>query len=175
MFLTDDIATQAGTFALVPQVVDAVRVPVIAAGGIADGRGVAAAFALGAAAAQIGTAYLFTPQSLVSDIHRAALRTARDDGTALTNLFFGAPGARLDQSGDARNRADVGFGAGLPHRRRRPGAPGKRGPRRPGPAISRRYGRGRRQASAARWDAGELTRQLAEDAARRIKALAAPG
>ncbi|MBN9023214.1 MAG: nitronate monooxygenase, partial [Rhizobiales bacterium] len=61
MFLTDDIATQVGTFALVPQVVDAVRVPVIAAGGIADARGIVAALALGASAVQIGTAYLFTP------------------------------------------------------------------------------------------------------------------
>ncbi len=60
MFLTDNIATQAGTLALVPQIVDAVKVPAIAAGGIADGRGMAAAFALGAAGVQIGTAYLFT-------------------------------------------------------------------------------------------------------------------
>src|SRR5437588_13023853 len=58
MFLTDNIFEQPGTFALVPQVVDAVKVPVIAAGGIADGRGIAAAFALGAAGGQIGSAYL---------------------------------------------------------------------------------------------------------------------
>src|SRR5262245_12055085 len=83
IFLTDNIATQAGTFALVPQVVDAVKVPVIAAGGIADGRGIAAAFALGASGVQIGTAYLLTPESLISDLHRAALRVARDDQTAL--------------------------------------------------------------------------------------------
>ena len=95
IFLGDDIATQAGTFALVPQVVDAVSVPVIAAGGIADGRGVAAAFALGAAAVQVGTAYLFTPESLVSDLHRAALDAATDDGTALTNLFSGRPARGL--------------------------------------------------------------------------------
>ena len=95
MFLTEDTATQAGTLALVPQVVDAVKVPVIAAGGIADGRGVAAVFALGAAGAQIGTAYLFTPESLISDLHRTALRAARDDGTALTNLFSGRPARGL--------------------------------------------------------------------------------
>jgi nitronate monooxygenase len=65
MFLTDNIAEQPGTFALVPQVVDAVKVPVIAAGGIADGRGIAAAFALGAAGAQIGSAYLRCPESKV--------------------------------------------------------------------------------------------------------------
>jgi nitronate monooxygenase len=91
MFLAEDIATQPGTFALVPQVVDAVDVPVIAAGGIADGRGIAAAFALGASGVQVGTAYLFTPESLISDLHRDALRDANDNGTALTNLFSGKP------------------------------------------------------------------------------------
>jgi len=91
IFLNDDVFAQAGTMALVPQVVDAVDVPVIAAGGIADGRGIAAAFALGASGVQMGTAYLFTPESLVSDLHRAALKGARDDGTALTNIFSGRP------------------------------------------------------------------------------------
>ena len=66
MFLTDKISEQPGTFALVPQVVDAVKVPVIAAGGIADGRGIAAAFALGASGVQIGSAYLRCPESKVS-------------------------------------------------------------------------------------------------------------
>ena len=73
MFLTDNIAEQPGTFALVPQVVDAVKVPVIAAGGIADGRGIAAAFALGAAGVQIGSAYLRCPESKVIAPARAAL------------------------------------------------------------------------------------------------------
>lgn len=91
MFLNKDVFAQAGTMALVPQVVDAVDVPVIAAGGIADGRGIAAAFALGAAGVQVGTAYLFTPESLVSDLHREALRNTRDDQTALTNVFSGRP------------------------------------------------------------------------------------
>ena len=80
MFLaTDvaDVATQLGTFALVPQVVDAVDVPVIAAGGVADARGIAAAFALGASGVQIGTAYLFCPESRVSPLHAAALRGRR--------------------------------------------------------------------------------------------------
>ncbi len=95
MFLNDEIHTQAGTLALVPQVVDAVGVPVIAAGGIADGRGLAAAFLLGAAGAQVGTAYLFTPEALISDLHRTALKNARDDGTALTNLFSGRPARGL--------------------------------------------------------------------------------
>ncbi len=95
MFLTDDVTSQAGTFALVPQVVDAVKVPVIAAGGIADARGIVAALALGASAVQIGTAYLFCPEANVSALHRQALRNARDDGTALTNLFSGRPGRGL--------------------------------------------------------------------------------
>jgi nitronate monooxygenase len=90
-FLTDDVATQIGTFALVPQVVDAVRVPVIAAGGIADARGIVAALALGAAAVQIGTAYLFCPEARIAAPHRAALHAAKSDGTALTNIFTGRP------------------------------------------------------------------------------------
>ena len=90
-FLGDDIATQAGTFALVPQVVDAVKVPVIAAGGITDARGIAAAFALGAAGVQIGTAYLWCPEAKISAPHRAALGSACDDGTVLTNLMTGRP------------------------------------------------------------------------------------
>ena len=77
--------------ALVPQVVDAVKVPVIAAGGIADGRGIAAAFALGAAGVQIGTAYLFCPEATISAPHRAALARAKDNETALTNVFTGRP------------------------------------------------------------------------------------
>lgn len=91
MFLTEDIAAQVGTFALVPQVVDCVRVPVIAAGAIADARGIAAAFALGAAAVQIGTAYLKSPEATISAAHRAALSEARDDDTVLTNVFTGRP------------------------------------------------------------------------------------
>ena len=77
MFLTENIAEQPGTFALVPQVVDAVKVPVIAAGGIADGRGIAAAFALGAAGVQIGTAYLRCPESKVIAPARVALAQAQ--------------------------------------------------------------------------------------------------
>ncbi|MEP9397909.1 nitronate monooxygenase [Mesorhizobium sp. KR2-14] len=91
MFLTDNIATQVGTFALVPQVVDAVSVPVIAAGGIGDARGIVAAFALGASAVQIGTAYLFCPEAKVAALHREALRETRSDATAITNVFTGRP------------------------------------------------------------------------------------
>jgi nitronate monooxygenase len=91
MFLTENIAEQPGTFALVPQVVDAVRVPVIAAGGIADGRGIAAAFALGAAGVQIGSAYLRCPESKVTGPARTALAQARDDSTVITNVMTGRP------------------------------------------------------------------------------------
>lgn len=91
MFLTTDISAQPGTFALVPQIVDAVSVPVIAAGGIADARGIVAALALGAAGVQIGTAYLFAEEAKVSAPHRAALRNAAAESTAITNLFTGRP------------------------------------------------------------------------------------
>ncbi len=91
MFLTTDVTTQVGLFALLPQIVDAVSVPVIAAGGIADGRGVAAALILGAELAQIGTAYLFCPEAKLNPRHAAALTKASDDTTALTNLFSGRP------------------------------------------------------------------------------------
>jgi len=91
MFLNDDISRQAGTMALVPQVVDAVKVPVIAAGGIGDGRGIVAALALGAAGVQIGTAFLLTPEARTSPLHRAALKQAHDNSTTLTNVFTGRP------------------------------------------------------------------------------------
>jgi len=78
-----------GTMALVPQVVDAVRAPVIAAGGIMDGRGVAAALALGAQAASLGTAFLLCPEAGTSAPYRAALRRARDDSTVITRAFSG--------------------------------------------------------------------------------------
>jgi nitronate monooxygenase len=91
MFLTENIAEQPGTFALVPQVVDAVRVPVVAAGGIADGRGIAAAFALGAAGVQIGSAYLRCPESKVIAAARTALAQAWDDSTVITNVMTGRP------------------------------------------------------------------------------------
>jgi nitronate monooxygenase len=91
MFLSNDINTQVGTMSLVPQVVDAVSIPVIAAGGIADGRGITAAFALGAAGVQIGTPYLFTPEALVSELHLSSLKMAKDNSTAITNIFSGRP------------------------------------------------------------------------------------
>ncbi len=91
IFLSQDLTTQVGTFALLPQVVKAVRVPVIAAGGIADAAGVAAAMALGAAGVQLGTAYLLCPEAKTSAVHRAALKSNHASHTAMTNLFSGRP------------------------------------------------------------------------------------
>ncbi|UOB26393.1 nitronate monooxygenase family protein [Pseudomonas orientalis] len=113
MFLSDDLNSQIGLMALLPQVVDAVSVPVIAAGGIADSRGMLAAFALGASAVQIGTAYLFTPEASVSAAHHHALRHAQASDTALTNLFTGRPARgivnRVMRELGAINRAAPAF------------------------------------------------------------------
>jgi len=98
-FLRSADESLVGTFALVPQVVDAVSVPVIAAGGIAERRGVAAAFALGASGVQVGTAFLATAQSAATDAHRAAIRSTAADETVLTKAMSG----RLARG--ARNRA----------------------------------------------------------------------
>jgi nitronate monooxygenase len=91
IFLSDDLTTQIGTLALVPQVVRAVRLPVIAAGGIADAKGVAAALALGAVAAQVGTAYLLCPEATTSAVHRKVLRSEDAQHTRITRLFSGRP------------------------------------------------------------------------------------
>lgn len=91
MFLSEDLTTQVGTFALLPQIVQAVKVPVIAAGGIADAKGVAAAMILGAAGVQLGTAYLLCPEATTTPIHRAELKSEGAQHTALTNLFSGRP------------------------------------------------------------------------------------
>ena len=91
MFLSDDLSTQVATLPLVRQVVEAVNVPVIAAGGIADAEGVAAAIALGAAGVQVGTAYLFCPEATTNPLHRAALNSNAARTTAVTNIFTGRP------------------------------------------------------------------------------------
>ncbi len=174
MFLTDDIATQPGTFALVPQVVDAVQVPVIAAGGIADGRGIAAAFALGAAGAQIGTAYLFTPESLITDLYRAALRAARDDQTALTNVFSGRPSRGLmnrvmREVGPMSDRAPAYPTAG------RALAPLKAKAEAAGSSDFSLLWAGQAASLGREIGAGDLTRELAADAGQRLKALASTG
>jgi nitronate monooxygenase len=100
------IGDVAGTMALVPRVVDAVDCPVIAAGGIADGRGIAAAFALGAAGVQIGTAFLATPESAVSDIHKQTLAAATGDDTQFSQAFSGRD-ARTIVNDYAYEMADV--------------------------------------------------------------------
>jgi nitronate monooxygenase len=91
MFLSANLDAQVGTFALVPQIVDAVKVPVIAAGAVSDARGIAAAFMLGAAGVQIGSAYLHCPEAKISASHRAALSIAQDDATRVTNVMTGRP------------------------------------------------------------------------------------
>lgn len=91
IFLSEDITTQVGTFSLLPQVVKKVKLPVIAAGGIADAAGVAAAISLGASAVQVGTAYLLCTETNTSKIHRAAIKSDASQHTALTNLFSGRP------------------------------------------------------------------------------------
>jgi len=95
IFLSDDLTTQIGTMALLPQIVRAVKLPVIAAGGIADAQGVAAAMALGAAGVQVGTSYLLCPEATTTPLHRAALASPRAEHTVLTNLITGRPARGL--------------------------------------------------------------------------------
>jgi nitronate monooxygenase len=162
-FLDPDMAAQPGTFALVPQVADAVRAPVIAAGGVADARGVAAAFALGACAVQVGTAYLFCPEAKVSDPYRRALEAAADDNTQLTNVFTGRPARGLIN----RLMRDVGPLSPLA-----PAFPTAGGPLAPLKAKAEAEGlgdfsslwSGQAARLAPRLPAGELTRRLAQDA-----------
>lgn len=172
LFLDDRVATQVGTLALVPQVVDAVRVPVIAAGGIGDGRGIAAAFALGASGVQLGTAYLLTPESLISDLHRTALRQATDDATALTNLFSGRPARGVV------NRVMREIGPLAPDAPPFPTAGAALAPLK---AAAEAAGRsdfsalwsGQAGALARTAGSGELTRQLAGEALARLRQLGA--
>ena len=113
MFLETDIAAQVGTFALVPQIADAVKVPVIAAGGIADARGVAAAFALGASGVQIGTAYLRCPEAHISELHRAALKKP-EPATVITNVLTGRPARAIINRFIAEAGAGQSGNASLP-------------------------------------------------------------
>ncbi len=116
-FLSGDLSLQSGTFALLPQIVDAVSVPVIAAGGIADHRGAAAARELGAAGVQAGTAYLLCPEATTSAVHRAALHSVGARHTTLTRLFSGRP-ARHRQSAHPRTRCPQCVRACVSQRRR---------------------------------------------------------
>ena len=173
MFLSDDLAAQVGTFALIPQVVDAVKVPVIAAGGVTDARGIAAAFALGAAGVQMGTAYLWSPEAKISAPHRAALRSARDDGTAVTNLMTGRPARGFVN----RVMRDIG-----PISDVAPEFPLAAGALAPLRAKAEAQGSGDfsplwagQAASLGRTlPAGELTRKLAADALARLREMGSP-
>ena len=171
MFLTDTIAEQPGTFALVPQVVDAVKVPVIACGGIADGRGIAAAFALGASGVQIGSAYLRCPESKVSAGGRKALSEAGDDSTVITNVMTGRPARGI------QNRLMREVGPVSPDAPPFPHAATALGPLK---AAAEKQGRvdfsnlwaGQAVALGREVPAAELTRDLAKSALARLKALA---
>jgi nitronate monooxygenase len=164
-FLDLDMATQVGTFALVPQVVDAVDVPVIAAGGIADARGVVAALALGASAVQIGTAYLFSPEAVVSPAHLAALKGAADNATALTNVFTGRPArsivnrlmSEIGPMSEAAPAFPLAAGALAPLRAKTAGSP-----------DFTNLWSGQAATLAARLPAGEFTTRLAQEALARL-------
>lgn len=106
-----------GTMALVPQVVDAVRLPVIAAGGIGDERGIAAAFMLGAAGVQLGTAYLACPEASVHPVHRKALAEASDHSTVVTKLFSGRPARAIRNRLTEELRPHEGNAAPFPAQR----------------------------------------------------------
>jgi nitronate monooxygenase len=173
MFLSDDLAAQVGTFALIPQVVDAVKVPVIAAGGVTDARGIAAALALGAAGVQMGTAYLWCPEAKISAPHRAALRSGRDDGTAVTNLMTGRPARgfvnrimrEIGPISDVAPEFPLAAGALAPLRAKAEAqGSGDFSPLWAGQAAS--LGRA--------LPAGELTRKLAADALTRLREMGSP-
>ena len=173
MFLTDNVAAQVGTFALVPQIADNVRVPVIAAGGVSDARGIAAAFALGACGVQIGTGYLHCPEAKIAAPHRTAMRSARDDATALTNLMTGRPARgfinrimrEVGPISDVAPEFPLAAGALAPLRAKAESmGSGDFSPMWSGQAAPL----GREIA------AGELTKKLAVEAQRQLQRLAAP-
>ena len=170
MFLTEDISTQVGTMALVPQVVDAVQVPVIAAGGIADARGIVAAFALGASAVQVGTAYLFCPEAKLGARHREARRKRPGQRDGAHERL-----QRPSRTGDRQPPRPGGWS----HVRARPGVPARR--RRGGAFRARSEPTGSvdfiplwsgQAAHLCReLPAGELTRRLAAEALAKLAAL----
>lgn len=171
MFLTEKISEQPGTFALVPQVADAVKVPVIAAGGIADARGIAAAFALGASGVQIGSAYLRCPESKVSTGGRQALAEAGDDSTVITNVMTGRP-ARGVQNRLMREAGPISPDAPpFPHAATALG-PLKTAAEKQGRVDFTNLWAGQAVALGREVPAAELTRDLAKSALARMKALA---
>jgi nitronate monooxygenase len=172
MFLTDTIAEQPGTFALLPQVVDATKVPVIAAGGIADGRGIVAAFALGASGVQIGSAYLRCPESKVIAAARAVLAQAGDDSTVITNVMTGRP-ARGVANRTMREVGPISPDApAFPHAATALG-PLKQAAEKQGKVDFTNLWAGQAIGLSREIPAAELTRQLAADAKARMARLAA--
>jgi nitronate monooxygenase len=169
-FLSHDMSRQVGTFALVPQIADAVRVPVIAAGGIADGRGIAAALALGASAVQIGTAYLFCPEAKVSAVHARALAVASDEDTEVTNLFTGRP-ARGIVNRLMREFGPLSPDAPLFPHAGRALAPLKAKAEQGGAGDFSNLWSGQAARLAKPLPAGELTHKLAQDALARLAQL----
>jgi nitronate monooxygenase len=171
MFLTDRVDQQPGTFALVPQVVDAVRLPVIAAGGISDGRGIAAAFALGASAAQVGSAYLKSPESLIGKPYRDGLATSDADSTAVTNLMTGKPARSIVN----RVMAEVGplssDAPAFPHAATAL-APLRAAAEKKGSGAFTPMWSGQAASLAPELPAAELTRKLAADALKCLKKMA---
>lgn len=170
MFLATDISSQPGTFSLIPQVVDAVSIPVIAAGGISDGRGIAAAFALGADGVQIGTAYLYTPEATISRLHREALSTSDDQSTAMTNVFSGKPARGISnrvmlEAGPMSDKAPAFPTAGAAL------APLKEAAEAQGSTAFSSLWSGQSAALCAAMPAADLTLKLATDAASHLRGL----
>jgi nitronate monooxygenase len=163
-------SSQPGTLALVPQVVDAVKVPVVAGGGIADGRGIAAAFALGAAGTQLGTAYLLCPEAATPELHRKALRDANSDATFVTNVFTGRPARALSN----RLARDMGpITDGLPDFPLPMGAlaPLRAKAEQQGSSDFTPFWSGQASPLGREMPAGELTRKLAQEAVDRLRHL----
>lgn len=171
MFLTDRLAEQVGNLALVPQVVDAVKLPVIVAGGIADGRGIAAAFALGASGVQIGSAFLRCPESKVTALGRAALAQASDESTVITNVMTG----RLARGVANRVMREVGpispDAPAFPHAATALG-PLKAAAEKQGKVDFTNLWAGQAIRLGTEQPAAELTRKLAADAQARMRQIA---
>jgi nitronate monooxygenase len=171
MFLTENIAEQPGLFALLPQIVDAVKVPVVAAGGIADGRGIAAAFTLGASGVQIGSAYLRCPESTHNAAGRAALAEGRDDSTVITNVMTGRP-ARGVQNRLIREVGPISLDAPpFPHAATAL-APLKSAAEKQGRVDFTNLWAGQAIAMGRELPAAELTRDLAKSALARLRQMA---
>jgi nitronate monooxygenase len=167
MFLETNVATQVGLFALLPQVVDAVSIPVIAAGGIADARGIVAAFALGASGVQMGTAYLSCPEANVSPMYRRALEQVADTGTVITNLFSGRPARGILNRYMLESELISEDALVFPHAARLV-APLRAASERTGSLDYMQLWAGQAAALAAAMPADKLTRKLAGDAFSRL-------